>query len=103
MKKPRMIHDPTTLSGRPMPDSDYTGLLRALDQVSADETDECFPEVRPTTLDIVRRIPPSRELVELLAKLAGEAGQRGEVDLALELLGLGFCARSALQAERPLV
>lgn len=85
------------------PASDYSGLLAALDRSSGALTDECFPDVRPSTLDIVRRVPPSRELVELLAKLSAEAATRGEIDLAVELLGLGLCARSALQAKRPLV
>lgn len=83
-------------------DTDYTGLLGAMDKASGRLTDECFPDLRPSVLDIVRSCPPSAELVRLLAKLSTEHVSAGKTDLAAELLSLALCARSALRDGRAL-
>lgn len=59
-----------------------------------------FPELSP--LDILRRCPPSAELVDLLVKQTHEHLQKGANELAAELLSLALCARSARRGERPL-
>ncbi len=92
----------TTLPAQVQPDTDYTGLLTALDRASGHATDECFPDLRPTVLEIVRACPPSAELVELLTRLTLESQRDGKHDLAAECLSLALCARSARRADRPL-
>lgn len=81
---------------------DYTGLIEALDKASGRMTDESWPDLRPTVLELVRACPPSGELVDLLVRLTLEHQGQGKHDLAAELLSLALCARSARRGERPL-
>jgi hypothetical protein len=81
---------------------DYTNLVVALDAESGKQTDECFPDLRPTPLELVRSCPPSPALVDLLAHMTLEQLRASKTDLAAELLSLALCARSALRDGRAL-